>query len=88
MATAGFYSQKKKNPTRLPGCWVLTGLQQLVGHVPQRRHLLLLGGVDDQQDAPQQAQQAAQLAQDVQRLPQQVGGQNRAERGRERQRPG
>lgn len=55
---------------------ILTRLQQLAAHVLQGRHLLLLGGVNDQQDAAQQAQQAAELPQDVQRLPQQVGGQN------------
>lgn len=52
---------------------ILTGLQQLTGHVLQGRHFLLLWGMNDQQDAAQQAQQAAKLPQDVQRLPQQVG---------------
>lgn len=39
--------------------------------------------MDNQKDASQQAQQAAQLAQDVQHLPQQVGRQNCTEKQRE-----
>lgn len=59
---------------------ILTRLQQLIAHVLQWCHFLLLGGVNDQQDASQQAQQTAELPQDVQRLPQQVGGQNCTEK--------
>lgn len=72
------------NPIRtVKACCQPTRLKQFSGHVLQWCYFLFLWGMDNQKDASQQAQQAAQLPQDVQHLPQQVGRQNCTEMQRE-----
>lgn len=56
--------------------WLRTRLLQLGSHFLQSGHLLVLWGVDDHHSAAHQAQQAAQLPQQVESFSKQIGGKN------------
>lgn len=63
--------------------WLRTRLLQLGSHSLQSGDLLVLWGVDDHHSAAHQAQQAAQLSQQVEPFSEQIGGQNGTARDRE-----